>query len=101
MNLNSLTNLKTTINDLEVENSKVHIEHYKDFNVKHFEREGDTKIEFGDKMKKDNQKKILDETIKDDKAKENKDDSLLKDAKMTQAEHDRLKKELDQGIKAS
>ena len=52
-------------------------------------------------MKKDDQKKILEETIKDDNAKEKKDDGMLKDGKMTQAEHDRLKKELDQGIKAS
>ena len=32
---------------------------------------------------------------------EKKDDAALKAKTMTQAEHDRLKKELDQGIKAS
>ena len=67
----------------------------------HFEREGHTKVTFGDKVVKDDRKKILDKTIADDKAKEKKDDAALKAKTMTQAEHDRLKKELDQGIKAS
>ena len=96
-----LMNLKYEINDLEVDNAKVKIDNAKTFNVKHFEREGNTKIEFGKKVSKADEKKILDETIRDDKAKEKEDDKLLKDGKMTKADHDKKQKELEQGIKNS
>ena len=96
-----LQNLEDHIDDLEAKDAKVTIEDPSNFHVDHFEREGTTSVIFGEKATNDDKKRILDQTINDDKAKEAKDDAALQAGTMNQEDHDKMHEELEKGIKAS
>ena len=53
-------NLHTHIDDLEAENAVVNINDPDAFDVDHFEREGDTTINFGEQADHEFKQKVLD-----------------------------------------
>ena len=93
--------MATHIGDLEAENSKVNIASASNFNVDHFEREGATSVNFGGGVDAAHQKKILDQTISDNRAKEMREDADMTSGKMSKGDHDRMHGELEQGIRDS